>query len=468
MINKPIKRSYISFDCNAANEVTGSAYVVHHKQYQVMLDCGMIQGQGDIYSNYKANKEQCKKFRPKTLDAILITHNNVDHFGLLPYLYSKGCVATTYVPTGNKEIIKLLLEDSLKIMQSDCLKIENKHGKKATPLYTQCDIDKTMSHIVEIPFNYTISINSDMSFEFLYAGHIRHSASIYLTLKRGSIIKRIYYSGDIGQNRSQLYTETRQIPRYFNIGIVENTYNTPIRPNSIKDRPKDLEKIISVVNDYHRVIIPAFANNRGQVILTELYHLWQKGKIPQDVKVYYDSPLGQKISNIWHEEENMEEWDKVYNWHNLHKLKEAQESRDTIAKNDKCIVVASAGMCNAGRVVSWLKDSVSRVDAHLLFIGYCPSEGVAADIKSNKKEIVVDGQILQNVCNYTELRSFSSHSDYYGLIDFYTSLDCDKLCLVHGDNKYKVSFAHTLQDALVNKSKSTRVVAVDSSSKIFI
>ena len=86
MINKPLKRSYISFNCNSSEEVTGSAYVVHHKEYHIMLDCGMIQGHGDIYSNYQANREQCKKFKPKTIDAILISHSNIDHFGLLPYL----------------------------------------------------------------------------------------------------------------------------------------------------------------------------------------------------------------------------------------------------------------------------------------------------------------------------------------------------------------------------------------------
>ena len=90
MKNKPIKRSYISFDCNSSKEVTGSAYIVNHKEYQIMLDCGLIQGHGDIYSDYKANKEQCRKFRPKLLDAIIITHNNVDDFGQFPYLYSKG------------------------------------------------------------------------------------------------------------------------------------------------------------------------------------------------------------------------------------------------------------------------------------------------------------------------------------------------------------------------------------------
>ena len=33
MKNKPIKRSYISFDCNSRKEVTGSSYIINHKEY---------------------------------------------------------------------------------------------------------------------------------------------------------------------------------------------------------------------------------------------------------------------------------------------------------------------------------------------------------------------------------------------------------------------------------------------------
>ena len=65
MKNKPIKRSYISFDCNSSKEVTGSSYIINHKEYQIMLDSGRTQGHGDIYSNNKANKDKSRKFRPK-------------------------------------------------------------------------------------------------------------------------------------------------------------------------------------------------------------------------------------------------------------------------------------------------------------------------------------------------------------------------------------------------------------------
>ena len=95
MKNKPIKRSYISCIGASACEVTGSAYLVNHKEYQILLDCGMIQGHGDVYSNYLANYDQAYKLKPKMIDSVLISHANLDHHGLIPYLYGHGCKATT-------------------------------------------------------------------------------------------------------------------------------------------------------------------------------------------------------------------------------------------------------------------------------------------------------------------------------------------------------------------------------------
>ena len=122
---------------------------------------------------------------------------------------------------------------------------------------------------------------------------------------------------------------------------------------------------------------------------------------------------------------------------------------------------------NAGRVVSWIKSKLPLVTTHICFIGYTPEEGLAADIKSCAKRVEIDGQKVKNMANYTELRSFSSHCDYKGLLDFYSSLQCNRLLLVHGNQDDKVEFAKVLQDKFVKQGQSTRVSAVQQGDKIF-
>ena len=127
MTSKGTSRSYIHFLSNAAVDVTGSCHHVRFKKYSILLDCGMIQGMGDIVSDYKANLAQLKKIKSRDVDFIILNHSHLDHVGLAPALYAKGCNAHLYVPTGSTDFLKLLWEDSLKIMLSDCLKIQNKH-----------------------------------------------------------------------------------------------------------------------------------------------------------------------------------------------------------------------------------------------------------------------------------------------------------------------------------------------------
>lgn len=461
--DKSSKRGSVLFLGESANEVTGSAYLVSHKQYQILLDFGMVQGHGDIYTNYKANYDQCHSVRPKLIDSVIVSHANIDHHGLVPYLYSRGCKAPIFVVEGTKKFLRHLWEDSYNIMLSDSAKIEKKRGRKAPILYEPKDIEKALSYVVEIPFNYEININPDVSFEFLKAGHIIHAGSIYMTLRRGYIKTNIWYSGDIGPDKKQLYVEERQSPKRFDIGIMENTYNKPSRINKLRDREKDLEKIESIINEYDRTIFPSFALNRTQVILTELYRLWKDNKIPQDIKVVLDAPLAIRLSNIW----DGDGWNEVWEWDNLIKITDFKESQEIQKDKSKMIVICGSGMCNFGRIVSWLQSSLENSKAHLVFIGYCPPEGLADDIKTNKRYITINDMCLENKMNYTELRSFSSHASREELIELYSSLEGQKFCIVHGDSEFKPQFCNDLQEELYKQSKSTRVICTAKGQKIY-
>ena len=53
-------------------------------------------------------------------------------------------------------------------------------------------------------------------------------------------------------------------------------------------------------------------------------------------------------------------------------------------------------------------------------------------------------------------------------MDYLTTLRYNKVCLVHGDMDGKVSFAKALKEKLVEQGKSSRVVAVNQDSKLYI
>ena len=460
---KGTAKPYVKFISGSATSVTGSAHLVRFKNYGILLDCGLEQGH-DIMTDYQANKDFLHKIRVKDIQYIILSHCHVDHSGLIPALFAKGCQAHVYVPTGSTPLLRLLWADSLKIHQSDCLKLQKKHGHKFAPFFTEDDIDTALGRCIEIGFNEETALNQDVKFEYLSAGHILYSAQIYLELHQGYQIYRVGYTGDIGGFTPRPFTTPRQSMPFCDLTIGECTYNTPTRPNSVKDRPKDVEKIISVVNESHKILFPCFSLQRTQELLLNLYKLWEMKDLP-DIPVYLDSPLAIKICNMW---PDIELWDDVMNWKNLKFVNEITDSKALQMSNEHCIIVSASGFLNGGRVLSHLTTVLPNGNNTIMFIGYAGEQNLASRIKANEPFVEVNGVVIENKAKIVELRSFSSHASYEELMDYYTEIPYNKICLVHGEMNGKVEFAKALKDKLASYGKSARVIAVNADTKIYI
>ena len=460
---KGTAKPYVKFISGSATGVTGSAHLVRFKNYGILLDCGLEQGH-DIMTDYQANKDFLHKIRVKDIQYIILSHCHVDHSGLIPALFAKGCQAHVYVPTGSIPLLRLLWADSLKIHQSDCLKLQKKHGRKFAPFFTEDDIDTALGRCIEIGFNEETALNQDVKFEYFSAGHIIYSAQIYLELHQGYQIYRVGYTGDIGGLTPRPFTLSRQSMPFCDLTIGECTYNTPTRPNSVKDRPKDVEKIISVVNESHKILFPCFSLQRTQELLLNLYMLWEMKDLP-DIPVYLDSPLAIKICNLW---PDVELWDEVMNWKNLKFVNEITDSKALQMSNEHCIIVSASGFLNGGRVLSHLTTVLPNGNNTIMFIGYAGEQNLASRIKANEPFVEVNSVVIENKAKIVELRSFSSHASYEELMAYYTEIPYNKICLVHGEMNGKVEFAKTLKNKLASNGKSARVIAVNADTKIYI
>lgn len=461
MVNgKGTSKPYISFVGNSSVDVTGSMHLVRFKKYVTLLDCGLVQ-LNDPMTSYKANREQLKKIKPREIDYIIVSHAHIDHSGMICALFAKGCQAHIYIPMGCKGLLKLLWADSLKIMQSDYLKLERKHGIKAPPLYSEDDINRALDRCIEVDYYSEYQINPDMTFVYHPAGHIVCSAQVELILHDNNIVKKIGYTGDIGGGTiSRPYTRPRKALPFVDILIGENTYNASTRPNKASDRAKDIEKLYSITETSNKILIPSFSLQRTQEMLRLL---WELGI---EVPIYLDSPLSQKICKIW---DNATFQQEILTMPNLKQINSWEDSQALQNSDEHCIILSASGFLNGGRVVAHLKTVLPDRHNHIVFIGYAGENNLASQIKSNQKEVVIDGEVVKNLANITELRSFSSHANYDELIDYYTNQTrFNKLCLVHGNYNDKVEFSKVLQNKLYNQGKSAKVVCVNEGTKIYL
>ena len=459
---KGTSKPYVSFIGNSSVDVTGSAHLVRFKKYYTLLDCGGIQ-LNDPLSSYKANLAQLKKIKATEVDYIILTHQHYDHSGMIPALFARGCQAHVYVPMGTKKYLKILWEDSLKIMQSDCEKINRKHGLKTSPFYETSTIDRALDRCIEVDYYNEYIMNEDMTFEYYPAGHIIHSAQVVLTLNNSFIKKRIAYTGDIGEGEKE-YVEPRTMLPFVDLLIGENTYNQPTRPNKAKDRIKDIEKIETICSQANKILIPTFSLGRTQEMLSLLYCMQYSWK-SIDVQIYLDSPLSQKICKIWDDDFFQK---NVMTMPNLHLVNGWEESKVLQNEDKHCFILAASGFLNGGRALAHLKTLLPNRNNHVIFVGYSGENNLASQIKDGDKVVKIDGEFVDNNANITCLYSFSSHASYEELLEYYSNLRYNKIALVHGDTRYKPKFCNTLQDKLHYNGNSAKVVCVNEGTKIYL
>lgn len=469
MVKRGTKKSYVQTIGASATGVTQSCYIVRYKKYVIMLDCGLYQ-ESDIATNYKKNQKLLKKINSREIDWIILHECHIDHIGLLPALYARGCQAHLYAPYGSKILLRLLWEDSLKIMMQDCTKLQNA-GYKAPLLYSQEDIEKALNRVIEVGYsNHESSpvveyLNEDIKLIYYPANHILYACQVYLEFKCGYVIKRLGFTGDIGGKDTQLYCQDRITIPYVNLLLGESTYSDKERRSNKKyDRAVDLQKIVNTISQSNKVLIPCFSLHRTQVILTVLYNLYKLKVLNNNILILIDSPLAQKICNIW----PSSEWQDVLNWNNIHWVDSWEESKEWQKSNQKFVVISASGMLNGGRSVEWAKELLPDEKNSILFCGYSSENTLAYKIKNFEKSLNINGSIVENKANIVELKSFSSHANYDELVEYYTQ-DCrfDKLVLVHGEMNNKVDFKIHLQDVLVEKGESARVICANEDCKIY-
>src|SRR5688500_13993277 len=100
----------------AALTVTGSKHLITLKnRKKILFDCRLFQGMRKDTHSY--NREF--GFDPSQVDAMILSHAHIDHSGLIPKLVKEGFNGSIYCTSATKELVKVLLEDSGEIQESD-------------------------------------------------------------------------------------------------------------------------------------------------------------------------------------------------------------------------------------------------------------------------------------------------------------------------------------------------------------
>lgn len=476
MSKKKQNQIKISFIGENSQDVTGSMILIEMNNKTIILECGLYQSNNLKY-DYKINSRKFK-FKSKDIDIVFINHVHIDHSGLLPRLFAEGCNAKVIMVKDSSKLLEPLLRDSAFIMQRDIESLSRKSNINFKPIYHSEDVDKCLEYIEEYNYNKIYTIDDEVSFEFIPAGHIIRSAQLILYLKQNNCTRKILYTSDIGNIKlDKYYTEALERANNANIVIGECTYSDGTRKIKNKDRVKDLEKIKSVIKETcidkkSRVLIPIFSLDRSQNILTHLYKLFGEDK-SFTIPIILDSPLSIKITEIYNEILDGEDkilLDKVLKWKNVKLIKESDESKMCVNDMSPKVILSASGMMVSGRSRFYVKSILPDSNAMILFVGFATPGSLAGKIKDgkNQKTITIDGKSYKNNCSIVCLNSFTCHMQHDDLLEYYSDINCEKIALVHGKFNDKIEFCNSLQNIIESKNKTSKVICVNQSTSLLI
>lgn len=449
----------------AAQHVTGSC--IYLPDLEILLECGFSQS-NNLERDFRDNGAKFN-FSCKKLKYIFIGHTHLDHVGRLPLLYKRGCDAPIIVSKGTLPLLKNMLEDSAKINERDADLLSKQKGRSYEPIYNIDDVNNAIAHVVEYEQNIIWELTDELSFRFTPSGHIKFGAQIELFFHVNNCKKKLVYTSDLGNYLLPKNFSDPFVPiEKCDVLIGECTYADGTRPAATKKiRKTDLEKIESLIWKYcidnkSKILIPCFALDRTPELYMTLRSIMKKNG--WDVPILIDSPLSVKQFKIY-ADEHPELWEEV----NSSRTRLCSEWNESVAyqkMEGPMIILSSSGMLTAGRVLSHLPYILPNPNNCILFCGYSTEGTLAWDIKHTKhKTLKLAGKRIANRANIIILNSFSSHMQHDQLLDYYSSIQCNKIYLVHGQQPEKIKFAEELRNEIARKNHTTQVVCVNKSTE---
>ncbi len=114
------------------------------------------------------------------------------------------------------------------------------------------------------------------------------------------------------------------------------------------------------------------------------------------------------------------------------------------------IVIAGSGMCNAGRIVNYLKAMLGDERHDVLFVGYQAEGSPGRDIQRYGPQngyVVLDGERCTIRAGVETIGGYSAHADQQGLVDFVRGMEQKPadIRLVHGEEHAKQALKEKLE-----------------------
>uniref|UniRef100_A0A914Y1J2 Cleavage and polyadenylation specificity factor subunit 3 n=1 Tax=Panagrolaimus superbus TaxID=310955 RepID=A0A914Y1J2_9BILA len=404
----------------SGQEVGRSCHFLNFKGKKILLDCGIHPGMHGIDSLPFLDYVDVDE-----IDLLLITHFHLDHCGALPWLLTKTAFrGRCFMTHASKAIYRILLGDFVKVAKN------GPGGDRI--LYTEDDVEKSMSKIECIDFKEQKEVNG-VRFRAYVAGHVLGACMFMIEIDT----VRILYTGDFSCEEDR-HLRAAEIPEVTpDILISESTYGTQSHESREVREQRFTDTVKEIVSRGGRCLIPVFALGRAQELLLILDEYWHAHPELHTIPILYASSLAKKCMSVYQTFVNgmnsKVQRNLINNNPFVFKHITYLKNSDHFDDVGPCVILASPGMLQPGLsrqlFEQWCPDSKNGC----IVAGYCVEGTLAKHILSEPEEIVTLTGRRIPVRMQISYISFSAHTDFNQTSDFVTRLKPHHIILVHGE-----------------------------------
>jgi metallo-beta-lactamase family protein len=435
----------------AAEEVTGSCYLVETHALRFLVDCGLFQGAGDA----ARKNRRALNFDVSSLDFVLLTHAHLDHSGLLPRLVAFGYRGPIYCTAATADLLTVMLADAAYIQERES-EWRKHEGKRYEPLYTVQQAQLTNRRVKPTQYDEEFKPHPKVRCKFRDAGHILGSSIIELWIEDRASRRKLVFSGDIGQPGHPIVADPAFIDS-ADVLMVESTYGNRLH-KSMTETVEEFAQAVRNTIDTKKgnVIVPAFAVGRTQDLIYLVVKLFREHRLP-DLNVYVDSPMATAATEVTLKHLDIADDDAIeaMQWitgehgrPRIYFVADHLESRTLSEVEHGALIISASGMCDAGRIKRHLRANLPRPESSIIITGFQAAGTLGRRIVDGNKSVRIYGDDVPVRADVYTIGGLSAHADRDALLAWLShfSRQPGKTFVVHGEITTAHDFAAAIRE----------------------